>query len=366
MIFEIQKETFLNLIQKSQSIVERRTAYPVLQNVKIDAVDGAIEITATDMEVGLRDSAEAVIEKEGTITVSARKLYEVLKEIGEGTVRFVLQENNWIRLTCGSSEFKLVGTQDDDFPRLLEVSDDALIEIKAELLDMLASKAVYAASTDPNKHVYRGVLFKSTADAINMVATDGHRLARISTENTHGIPEMEILIPRKGIQELQRMVSMGSETILFGTEQNHIVFKIDRQVTIARLIDAQFPDFEMVIPRESAFNIRVDRTQFLDICRRVSLFSDIKTHTIMLTLENGAMQVEGSTPEYGEAHDEMTVQYEGETVKLNFNVTYLLEMLRVFDCEEVFMRFNEGGPVIFEPVEKAEYDYMALIMPMIV
>lgn len=366
MIFEIQKETFLNLIQKSQSIVERRTAYPVLQNVKIDASDGKIEITATDMEVGLRDSAEAVIEKEGTITVSARKLYEVLKEIGQGVVRFVLQENNWIRLTCGSSEFKLVGTQDDDFPQLLDVSDDALIEVSSELLDMLASKSVYAASTDPNKHVYRGILLKANADAVNMVSTDGHRLARITTENSHGIPDMEILIPRKGIQELQRMVSMGSETILFGIEQNHIVFKLGHQMTVARLIDAQFPDFEMVIPKENSFNIRVDRSQFLDVCRRVSLFSDLKTHTIMLTVENGVMQVEGSTPEYGEAHDEMQVQFEGDAITLNFNVTYLLEMLRVFDCEELFIRFNEGGPVIFEPVEKETFDYMALIMPMIV
>ena len=153
MIFEIQKDTFLNVIQKSQSIVEKRTAYPVLQNVKINASKGRIEVMATDMEVGLRDSVEAVIEKDGSITVSARKLYEVLKELGQGTVRFDVQENNWIKITCGSAEFKLVGTPDDDFPRLLEVSEESLIELKAEVLDTMSAKAVYAASTDPNKHI---------------------------------------------------------------------------------------------------------------------------------------------------------------------------------------------------------------------
>lgn len=365
MIFEIQKDLFLNVIQKSQSIVEKKTTYPVLQNVKLDASDGQIRVKATDMEIGLRDSAEAVIEQPGTITVSARKLYEVLKELGQGIVRFEVQENNWIRITCGSSEFKLVGMPDDDFPRLLEVNEDGLIEVSAEVLDTLASKSVYAASTDLNKHIYRGILMKVNGDTITMVSTDGHRLAQISTSNTQEIPDMEILIPRKGIQELQKMVSSGKETVNFGVEQNHIVFQLDTQTTTARLIDAQFPDFEKVIPRENTCNIRIDRMQFLDVCRRVSLFSDLKTHTITLELRDNLLKVEGSTPEYGEAHDELVVQFEDDPVKLNFNVTYLLEMLRVFDCEEVFMRFSPGGPVVFEPVEQEDYDYLSLIMPMI-
>jgi len=365
MIFEIQKDTFLNIIQKSQSITEKRSSYPVLQNVKIIASSGRIEVLATDMEVGFRDSVESVIEKEGVITVHARKLFEVLKELGDGTVRFEVKDNNWIWINCGSAEFKLVGTPDDDFPRLLEVAEESLIDVSAELLDTLASKAIYAASTDPNKHIYRGILTKVNGDSISMVSTDGHRLARIISPNEGNIPDMEILVPRKGIQELQKMVSMGVETIKFGTEQNHIVFRVGDQTVITRLIDAQFPDFEMVIPKESNFNIRIDRVEFMDICRRVSLFSDIKTHTICLTLDSGIMKVEGSTPEYGEAHDEMAVQYDGTTIKLNFNVTYLIEMLRVFDCEEIFMRFSDGGPVIFEPVEKGIYDYLFLIMPMI-
>ncbi|MBN1296587.1 DNA polymerase III subunit beta [bacterium] len=366
MIFELNKETFLNLIQKSQSIVDKKTTSQILQNVKIEAYSGRLMITATDMEVGFRDFTDAEIEKEGCITVSARKLFEVLKEIGEGVIRFEVQRNNWIHLTCGSAEFKLVGMPDDDFPNLLEVPEEALIELKSEVLDTLAAKSVYAASSDQNKHVYRGVLFKVNADVINMVSTDGHRLARITMDNTIGIPDMEILVPRKGILEMQRMISEGSETMKFGTLQNHIVFRLGNQTTIARLIDAQFPDFEMVIPRNVEHDIRVDRMQFFDICRRVSLFSDLKTHTILLSLDNGIMQVDGSTPEYGEAHDQMSVNYEGDVIRLNFNVTYLLEMLRVFESDDIFMRFNEGGPVIFEPSVKEEYDYMALIMPMII
>ena len=365
MIFEISKEDFLGLIQKTQSIVEKRAAYPVLQNVKIDAQDEFVTIVATDMEVGLRDQVQASVFEPGSITVSARKLFEVLKELGDEIVRFEVSENSWIKIECGSAVFKLVGTPDADFPRLLEVKDDVLVEVDAELLENLSNKSVYAASADPNKHIYRGVLMKVNGGIIHMVSTDGHRLAKVSVNCEHTIPDMEILIPRKGVQELQRMISSGSEKILMGVDQNHLIFRLNHQTTIIRLIDAQFPDFEKVIPQQNAFNIRIDRSLFFDTCRRVALFSDIKTHTIVIGLSDGVLEVKGSTPEFGEARDEIAIQYEGDALKLNFNVTYILEMLRVFECEEMFMRFNEGGPVIFEPVEKEQVDYLALIMPMI-
>lgn len=365
MIFEISKEDFLGMIQKTQSIVEKRAAYPVLQNVKIDALDEWVMIVATDMEVGLRDRVRASVMEPGTITVSARKLFEVLKELGDEIVRFSVGENNWIKIECGSAVFKLVGTPDADFPRLLDVSDDIMVDVESELLENLSNKSVYAASTDPNKHVYRGVLMKVNNGRIHMVSTDGHRLAKVSVSCEHAIPDMEILIPRKGVLELQRMISSGSEKIRMGLEQNHLVFKLGDQVTIIRLIDAQFPDFEKVIPRQNTHNIRIDRSLFFDTCRRVALFSDIKTHTIVLGLNDGIMEVKGSTPEYGEARDEIPVAFEGDGLYLNFNVTYILEMLRVFECGEMFMRFNEGGPVVFEPVEKEKVEYLALIMPMI-
>lgn len=365
MIFEISKEDFLGMIQKTQSIVEKRSAYPVLQNVKIDAKDEWVTIVATDMEVGLRDRVQASIMEPGSITVSARKLFEVLKELGDEIVRFQVSDNNWIQIECGSAVFKLVGTPDADFPRLLEIGDEGLVEVDAELLENLSNKSVYAASTDPNKHIYRGVLMKVNGGVIHMVSTDGHRLAKVSVTCEHPIPDMEILIPRKGVQELQRMISTGSEKLLMGIEQNHLVFRLNHQTTIIRLIDAQFPDFEKVIPRQNSVNVRIDRALFFDICRRVALFSDIKTHTIVLGLSDGILDVKGSTPEYGEARDQIPIQYEGDALKLNFNVTYILEMLRVFECEEMFMRFNEGGPVIFEPVEKEKVEYLALIMPMI-
>lgn len=365
MIFEISKQDFLDLIQKTQTIVEKRTAYPLLQNVKIDAEGENVTVFATDMEVGLRDRAQASVQEPGSITVSARKLYEVLKELGDEIVRFEVGENNWIRIECGSSVFKLIGMPDADFPGMIEIDEKSLVDVDAALLECLANKSVYAASQDPNKHIYRGVLMKVNGGIINMVATDGHRLAKVTMKSEDDLSDMEVLIPRKGVQELLRMISSGAEKIALGIEQNHMVFNLDNQFMIVRLIDAQFPDFEKVIPRQNTYNIKIDRSAFFDICRRVALFSDIKTHTILLVLSDGVLEVKGSTPEYGEARDKIEIQYEGESLKLNFNVTYIIEMLRVFECQEIFMRFNEGGPVIFEPAEKDAVDYLALIMPMI-
>jgi DNA polymerase III subunit beta len=365
MIFEIARQDFSELIQKTQSIVEKRAAYPLLQNVKIEAQGDWVTVFATDMETGLWDRSNASIQEAGSITVSARKLFEVLKELGDDIVRFEVIENNWIRVTCGSALFKLVGISDADFPEMMTIDTESLTEVDSELLEYLANKSVYAASTDPNKHIYRGVLMKVNDGLVHMVATDGHRLAKVTIENETSLPDMEILIPRKGVMELQRMISSGAEKISIGIEQNHIVFGLNNQITIVRLIDAQFPDFEKVIPRQNTHNIRFDKSRFYDICRRVALFSDIKTHTILMVLNDGVLEVKGSTPEYGEARDEIAIEYEAEPLKLNFNVTYIIEMLRVFECQEIFMRLNEGGPVIFEPAEKDKVDYLALIMPMI-
>lgn len=366
MIFKIFKQDFLGPIQKVQSIIEKKSTFPFLQNVRIEATGGHIKIFATDMEVGLRDRVEASVQVEGCITVSAQKLFEVLKELGDEIVHFEVDQNNWIKIECGLSNFKLVGMSDADFPSMMEVKDDALVEVDAFILENLANKSMYAATMDPNKHMYRGVLFKVNGNVLSMVATDGHRLAKVTMKSEENLPDMEVIIPRKGITELLKIISTGAEKIALGIVQNHIVFRLNEQYTIASLIDSQFPDFERVIPQKNTYNIRINRPSFYDICKRVSIFSDIKTHTISMTFGNGVLEVKGSTPEYGEAKDQIVVDYEGEELKLNFNVIYILETLRVFECEEIFMRFNEGGPVIFEPVEKDSVDYLALIMPMIV
>ena len=366
MIFKISKQDFLGPIQKVQSIVEKKTTFPFLQNVRIEAKDTFIKIFATDMDVSLRDKVEATVEEAGSITVSAHKLYEVLKELGDEIVHFEVDQNNWIKIECGLSNFRLVGLSDADFPSMMDIKEGALIDVDASILESLSNKSMYAATTDQNKHMYRGVLFKVNGNILTMVATDGHRLAKVTMKSEENLPDMEVIVPKKGITELLKIISTGAEKIALGIEKNNIVFRLNNQFTIARLIDAQFPDFERVIPQQNTYNIRINRPNFYDICKRVSIFSDIKTHTVSMTFGNVILEVKGSTPEFGEAKDQIVIDYEGEELNLNFNVMYILETLRVFECEEIFMRFNDGGPVIFEPVEKDTVDYLALIMPMII
>ncbi len=367
MIFEIQKKEFLNHIQKVQSIVEIRSTVPILMNVRIKVENGHMEIIATDMEVGIRDICEVTVESPGSITVSAKKLYEVLKELSEGIVRFEVQDNNWILLTCSSTRMKLVGTSDEDYPRLPEYDEEKLITISAEKLDTLTKKTLYAVSNDENRHILNGVFFQITPTHLRMVATDGHRLAFAETPNVEKLPDMEVVVPKKCIHEVLRMASSGSTEYKFGLMEHHIVFNQDQEIVIARQVEGQFPNYSMVIPPETTFQIKINRQQFYNALRRVSLFSDLQARGVKLTLGDNLMLINASTPEYGEAKDEFPIEYAGEQMIISFNVNYILELLRSFDEEEFTLEINEvSGPVLFRPIVDNDYNYFAVIMPMVI
>ena len=200
-----------------------------------------------------------------------------------------------------------------------------------------------------------------------MVATDGHRLAYIETEIDADLPDFEIVVPQKGINELQRMISSGAEQIHFGIMENHIVFKVDAEVVLTRLVDGKFPNYSMVIPESTENAIMVNRESLYNSLRRVSLFSDLKVRGVKLDISENLLRITASTPEYGEAKDEIIVEYDGDGLTVGFNVNYLLDLLRAIDTEMVAMRFNDpSGPVLFEPDAQSEYHNISIVMPMIV
>jgi DNA polymerase III subunit beta len=367
MNFEIEKSAFLSSIQKVQSVVERRQSMSLLSNVRIIAGSQQIEVIATDLEVGIRDLALANVIDQGSITVSAKFLYDVLKELPEDKVVFQVEENNWIRIACGASICKLVGTSDEDYPRLPEIIQEKLIKISGELLDNLAKKTVYAVSHDENRRVLNGVLFKITTTVIRMVATDGHRMAMIETPNTSNFAELEVILPQKSIHEVQRMINSGSEQLEFGLMDNHIVFKTGNEVVITRMIEGQFPNYSIVIPKETQYEIKLNKESLGNSLRRVALFSDLKARGVRFQLSDNSMQINANTPEYGEAKDELAIEYAGEPLSIGFNVNYVLDILKCIDSESVVMRIsNTSGPVIFQPESQTEFTYITVVMPMII
>ncbi|MBN1550743.1 DNA polymerase III subunit beta [bacterium] len=367
MKFEIAKDDFLKSIQKVQAVVERKNTVPLLSNVRIKADSGILEINATDLEVGIRDILDAGIKESGSITVSAKKLYEVLKELPEDTVLFEVADNNWIHISCGMAVFKLVGMPDEDYPNLPVFDTEKLISIPIDVLDTLTRKTVYAVSHDENRHVLNGVKFTITADRILMVATDGHRLSFVDMPNQTGLQEMDIIVPQKGIRELQRMIGEGVEEIYFGVMENHIVFQAGKETVLTRLVDGKFPDYTKVIPETTQTEILIDKESLYNSLRRVSLFSDVKVRGVKLEFADNSIQVTASTPEYGEAKDQISVDYTGDLFTVGFNVNYLLDLLRTIDTETIKICLNDtSGPAVFEPTGQEDYHYIAIVMPMII
>jgi DNA polymerase III subunit beta len=367
MIFEVEKDIFLNAIQKVQSIIEKRHAIPLLSNVMLNAENQKLEVIATDLEIGIRDVIDINVVEPGSITIPAKVLYEVLKELSEEKITFKLEENNWIRLSCGNSVFKVVGMPIDDFPKLPPVEEEKLIPISGEILDNLTRKTIYAVSHDENRKTLNGVLFKVLPTTIVMVATDGHRMAMIETENKANLPEQELIIPQKAVHELQRMVASGNENIYFGVTGNHIAFKVNNELVISRMLEGQFPNYNMVIPKERKVEIQVPRNSFYNSLRRVAVFSDLKAHGVQLALKENVIEINSNTPEYGEAKDSLNITYSGESITLGFNVNYLLDLLKNIDSELISIVINNSsGPVLFQPTDQKEFTYYAVVMPMII
>jgi DNA polymerase III subunit beta len=367
MEFNIDKNTFLNCIQKVQSVIERKNAVPILSNVRLIADSGKLEINATDLDVALKDFADIQIVDPGSITVSAKKLYEVLKELPEDRVSFRVEENNWIAISCGMARFKLVGMSDEDFPVLPMFDESRFVKMSSDVLDHLTRKSVYAVSTDENRHVLNGVLFTISGVKAKMIATDGHRLAFVEMMTGQEIMDIEVIVPQKGIKEIQRMISSGAEEILFGVTENHIAFKVGNETILTRLVDGKFPDYSKVIPQNTQYEIKINKESLNNSLRRVSLFSDLKVRGVKLEFRENTLHVTASTPEYGEAKDQIPVDYNGETISTGFNVNYLLDLLRTIDTEDVILKVSDpSGPIVFEPSEKQNYHYLAIVMPMII
>ncbi len=371
MKFKIEKNLFLNCIQKVQLIVERKNAVPILGNVKITTDTDKIEINATDMNVALKDIAEAEVLEPGSITVSAKKLYEVLKELPDDIVVFTVQDNNWISIECAHSVFKLVGMSDEDFPLFPEFDAENLIQVPSDFLDMLTKKTIYAVSNDENRHVINGVLFIVEDKSAKMIATDGHRLAYIETKIDMDISEFKVIIPKKGIQEIQRMIGSGAEQLEFGIVGNQIAFRVGNELVLSRLVEGDFPDYTKVLPKVVMYEIKLGIEELMNSLRRVSIFSDHKVRGVKLEFSENQLRISASTPEYGEAADEIDIAYDNDPFSVGFNVNYLLDLLRVMDCEEVMIKVESpGGPTLFEPVTEpdsaSDYNYLAIVMPMLI
>lgn len=362
MEFHIERDPFLKGLQMIQNVVEPRQPLPILANVLIEASAGTVRATAVDLEIGAKVSVPAHVALDGAITLSARKLLEIVKELPASTLSVKAQENSWVTLRCAGVAYKLAGLPAGDFPGIEEGNPLEWGRLSAEVLrDMLAHTS-FAISYDENRHALNGILLSLQAKEVRLVATDGHRLALSRRDLSDGGGSRTGIVPRKAVREMERVLS-GEEEVQFALEENRFVLKTSNFLLTARLIEGQFPNYEQVLPREHPKRVIVPREAFSAALRRVSILSEERTRPVKLLLSPGALKMTAYSPELGEAEETIEADYTGEELMIGFNSRYLLDALSPVETDQVVIELKDGlSPGVLKSLGGEEN--LCVIMPM--
>lgn len=353
-----------------QSAVASKNTMPILANVLLEARDKKLEFVATDLDMGIRCSVPAEIVEKGNITINAKKLSDIVRELPEATVELEIDDSHKMILVCQKSNFKVHGLPKDDFPILPEVKKDKVFKIKGALLQEMIRKTIFAVSTDETRYVLNGVYFQVDGGKLRMVATDGHRLAFIQKKlEGKNDDKASVIIPTKTLNELSKVISdlgKGKEDELIVESyvtDNQIKFVIEGVEIISRLIEGQFPNYEQVIPKESDKKIEASVSELSSATRRVAILTSEKSNSIRYQAKNGKLSISSKTPDMGEAKEEMDVDYKGEEISIAYNAKYVLDVLKNVSTDTVNIELTQPlSPGILRP--KGDADYLCVIMPM--
>lgn len=354
-----------------QAIVEKRNSMPILANVMLEASDadsGYLQISATDLEVGIRSRQPAEVENTGGLTVSAKTLFEIVRELPEEIIQLESTANSFLSLRCDRSQFRLAGTSPEEYPTLPEFSPDQTVTIPSAILASMVERTMYAASTDETRYNLNGVYLEVVPETgqLRLVATDGHRLAMVESEVPGDLTALQsgVIIPRKGLAELKRLLDEDLVTeVELAFAGNSGLARGGEVTLVMRLIEGEFPNYEQVIPTESTVQVVVDADRFSRALRRVVLLSSQRSRAVKLELKEHKLTVSSNNPDLGEASDEMDNDYDGEPISLGFNARYMLDALAAMQEKEIRLSLNNDlSPAKVRPTN--DDGALAVIMPM--
>lgn len=340
-----------------------RSTLPVLSNVLVETGDGVVHMSATDLDMWVTLAVPAEVKTGGALTVPAKKLSEIARELPESPVRLHAKGDHLL-LECGKSRFRLHGLPRDEYPTFPEVPFEGAWRVEAGVLHRLVESTAFAASTEESRPILNGVLWQLRAAELRMVATNGHRLAKMTTKlEVKGAPDADLIVPPKALGQIHRLFP-PDEVVEIGRSENHLGFRSSRGQLYTRLIEGPYPNYEQVIPQDNDKMAVTQRETLLGAVRRMAVIASDQTHRVRLSFGGPVLKLSVQTPDLGEAEDEVAVQYEGEPLDIGFNAHYLLEILRYMPTDEV--RITLKAPeraATLEPVGGEDH-YLCLVMPL--
>ena len=370
---QIHRSELLAGLQRVQGVVEKRNTMPILANILLEAKKGQLTLFGTDLEIGIKDTHSAEVSEEGGITVSARKLFEITRELPDGSIRLTTTEKNWMQIQAGKSEFRLPGLLPQEFPAIPTVEPEMLIPLDRKTLLELIRKTVFAVGDNDARYILNGMLLtvetKNKNQHIRLVGTDGHRLAVIERDIPNGkgsgdeSKETAAIVPKKAALEIKKLLDETEEEPELGISRNQLIFRRGQVLLFARLMEGNYPNYKQVIPKDNEKKIAVNRLLLEGALRRVSLMAKEKTSAVRMSLEPGAMVLASSNPEMGEAKEAVPMDYSGEVLVTGFNAKYLLDALAAIEGKEALLEFKESvSPCIIR--QEGDKNYLCVVMPM--
>lgn len=372
----IERRDLLKGLQRVQGVVEKRNTLPVLSNILLTAENGTLSIFATDMETAVLGVYPAEIQKEGKTTLSARKIYEIAKELPDGPLTLFQTENQWVQIEAGKSRFKVAALPADDFPLVPEMKEEVSIKVPAKILSELFRKTVFAVGENDSRYILNGLLFnlqiQGDKTVLRFVGTDGHRLAVAEREGLEiSFPgggkeerkDIQAVVPKKAIFEMKKLLEEGEEDLQISFAKTQVLLKKTGFSLHSRLMEGSYPNYSMVIPKGNDKTVSVNKWEMERALKRVSVFSREKTNAVHFDFSAGQLSFYAQSPEFGEAEDQIAAVYEGEKISTGFNSRYVLEALSVIENEEIQIEMKDPlSPVMLK--DPGDKKYLCVVMPM--
>jgi DNA polymerase-3 subunit beta len=373
---KIQRSQLLSHLQRAQNIVERKTTLPILSHILMETEPSGLRLSSTDLEVGVTETCSAEIIQEGSSTIHARKFFEIMREFPEGEIHLEQKEEQ-LEIRAGRSRFRLRSLAPDEFPRIPAIQTTESVQLAGEVLQEMIQKVFVSVSSDETRYTLTGILThmdrENDQTILRMVSTDGHRLsvcerplpeteALSAFKKTDEGQERDVILPKKGVQEIRRLMEEGVGDLEFGLFQENAFVRKDNLSMIMRLVQGKFPDYQAVFPSEIERTITADALVLEESLRRVSVLSTEKSKGIRFSVQPAKLTFFSNSPEIGEAEEEVDVAYDGEPFEVAFNVRYLLDFLQTV-TGEVSIEFGTGlKPCLMR--QKGDLKYSYIVMPL--
>jgi DNA polymerase-3 subunit beta len=368
MQFSVSKNVLLKELNLLQGIVEKKSTIPILSNVLIETVnDSTISLVATDLDVSLQTECAAESSRPGSIVLQARKLFEIVRNLPDAEINFAKEENDWVKIVCASSEFRIVGQSKEHFPSTPK-AEKAGVTIPAAVLHGLINRTVFAITQEESRYALNGALLSFGEGRLQMVATDGHRLALAAAsldQSMDGADPLKVIIPKKALIELARLTAGAEEDLELSRDENHLYFEIQNRHLTSRMLAGQFPNYDLVLPKNNDKSISLNVDRITQSIKRAALMADERSHGVKVDLATGKLSITSQSADVGEAKEVIPLDYTGDNLSIGFNAQYVLDFLGVVGTDEVLFEFkDEQSPALLRPSGDGQSDYKYVVMPM--